>query len=140
MRPLLLLETRSVDVNPRSLYHPSDIEITPGARYHFESSGKWKDGWLPPCAADGWHGFLLQAWNRLPWKPFFLLCGTVGQNLDQAFAIGLRQDWSASPDIAQQADRQLYFFANDWPSRYHNNKALPPEDGGPLQVAVTRLA
>ena len=139
MHPLHLNETHIVTVNPRSPYHPSGIEITPGARYHFESSGRWKDGWLSPCGADGWHGYLLQGWNRLRWRRFFLLCGTVGQNLGQAFAIGLFLDWSAAPDIAEQADRQLYFFANDWPSRYRNNIPLPPEAGGPLRVAVTRL-
>ena len=34
--------------------------------------------------------------------------------------------------------RELYLFANDWPNRYGNNVALPPQEGGPLRAMLTR--
>jgi hypothetical protein len=139
MRPLAPAETHTVDLDPRSPFHPSGIEISPGARYQFRATGKWKDGWII-CGPQGWQGLILNAGNRLPWRRFFLLCGAVGQDLGQAFSIGAELDWSAPSAIADLPDRQLYFFANDWPSRYRNNESLPPEQGGPLRVTVTRLS
>jgi len=139
MRPLALHETHSVAVSPRVRYYPSGIELTPGASYRFAARGKWKDGCLPACGPEGWRGFFLQAWNRLPGRPFFLLCGAVGQDLERAFAVGAALDWSAPAEIAALPDRQLYFFANDWPSRYGNNHALPEKKGGPLRVSISRL-
>lgn len=136
MPVLALHETSAIVVDPRSLYFPSGIEVQPLMRYRFTASGKWQDGWFPACGPEGWHGLFLQAWNRLPWSPFFLLCGTVGQDLEHVFAVGKTLDWTAPPDIAGRPDRQLYFFANDWPSKYGNNYPVPED---PLTVNVTRL-
>lgn len=138
MRSLDVQETSTIDVRPDALYFPSGIRIESGARYRFQASGKWKDGSIF-CGPEGWNGLILQAWNRLPWQRFFRLCGTVGENLDHAFAIGPGLDWSAPIEVAQLSDQQLYLFANDWPSRYGNNKALTPDQGGPLRVSITRL-
>lgn len=129
----------TVEVDPRDLYCPSGIEIAPGARYRFEAAGKWKDSWIT-CGPEGWHGLLLEAGNRLPWRRVFLLCGTVGKSLQRAFPIGAGREWTAPTDDALGPDRQLYFFANDWPSKYDNNHPLSPKQGGPLRVSITRLA
>jgi hypothetical protein len=126
---------QTIEVDPRPHFHPSGIEVTPGARYRFAASGKWKDSWYK-CGPDGWNGLFLQAWNRLPWHPFFLLCGAVGENLEHDFAIGADLDWTAPPELANLTDRQLYFFANDWPSKYGNNHPVPDD---PLKVTVTRI-
>lgn len=140
MHPLAIDETSSaIEVDPRNLYHPSDIEITPGARYRFAASGKWKDSWIT-CGPEGWWGWLLQKRNRLPGRRVFLLCGVVGKDEKRAFPIGSACEWSAPPEIAEWSDRQLYFFANDWPGKYGNNHPLGPEKGGPLRVVVTRLS
>jgi hypothetical protein len=63
----------------------------------------------------------------------------VGQRLDKAFPVGGGCEWTAPAEAAHWSDRQLYFFANDWPDRYDNNQPLPPSQGGPLRVTVTRL-
>lgn len=127
-----------VEVDPRDLYCPSGIEIVPGALYRFEAAGKWKDSWII-CGPEGWHGLLLEAGNRLPWRRVFLLCGAVGKSLEGAFPIGVGRQWTAPAEDGRWPDRQLYFFANDWPSKYANNHPLPEEQGGPLRVSVSRL-
>lgn len=139
MRRLALQESPRVEVDPRALYYPSGIEIEAGARYRFQAEGRWKDSWIE-CGPEGWHGLLLTAGNRLPWKPFFLLCGTLGWDLEHAFGIGPSlPDWPAPADVDALADRQLYFFANDWPGRYGNNHPLAESEGGPLRVTITRI-
>lgn len=139
MRRLALQESLGVEVDPRALYYPSGIEIEAGARYAFRAEGKWADSWIK-CGPEGWHGLLLTAGNRLPWKPFFLLCGAVGWDLEHAFGIGSElPDWPAPADIGELTDRQLTFFANDWRRRYGNNRPLPEAEGGPLRVFVTRV-
>jgi hypothetical protein len=137
MRQLAVNETHAQKVDPRSHYHPSDIEVTPGARYRFHADGRWKD-WFIECGPEGWHGLILQAWNRVPWQPFFLLCGCVGDDLTHVIPIGnALEDWAAPPEIAGLSNRQLYFFANDWPSQYCNNHPVPDN---PLRVVITRLS
>ena len=136
MRRLAPNETHAIEVDPRSLYYPSDIEIASGERYRFSASGQWKDLFIK-CGPEGWHGLILQAWNRVPWQPFFLLCGSVGQSMDHAFVIGRElPEWSAPDNLPASQDRQLYFFANDWLSQYHNNHLVPDN---PLRVVITRL-
>ena len=129
----------TVEVDPRDLYGPTGIEIVPGARYRFEAEGQWRDAWIT-CGPEGWPGLLLEAWNRLPWRHVFLLCAAVGKTLEHAFPVGTGCEWTAPAEAAHWAERELYFFANDWPNRYDNNRPLPPEEGGPLRVTVTRLA
>jgi hypothetical protein len=77
----------------------------------------------------------------VPGAPFFRLCGCVGTDDRQPFAIGgERPEWIVPDAVAVQADRQLYLFANDWPCMYANNRALGEAEGGPLRVAIQRLA
>ncbi|MDD5388340.1 MAG: hypothetical protein PHD37_03285 [Gallionellaceae bacterium] len=128
----------TLEVDPCALFHPSGIEVTAGAHYQFEASGMWGDSKIKR-GPEGWHGLIFQAWNRLPWRPFMLLCGSVGQDLQKSFPIGRTLEWRASSEVTGWPDRQLYFFANDWPSCYRNNHVLPPEEGGPLNVSITRL-
>lgn len=109
-------------------------EVAPGQRYEFPATGKWQDGWIPPCDPNGWWGGPLQAFNRMPWKRLFLLCGTVGEDDTLAFTIGVEREWVAPAEVAGLTDRRLFLFANDWRSRYHNNRIVPPEKGGPLTV------
>jgi len=127
-------------VNPAAHFHPTGLDITPGAHYRFIASGQWQDG-FKRVGPQGWCLPLMERFNRLPGQPFFLLCGCVGRELAQAFAIGAGlADWLAPAALAEQADRQLYLFANDWAWMYWNNHALGPEHGGPLSVQITRLA
>jgi hypothetical protein len=132
-------EPVTVVVDPRDLFCPSGISVVPGARYRFEAEGKWKDWWIR-CGPEGWPGLVLEGGNRLPWRRTFLLCASVGKDLQRAFPVGPGCNWTAPAEAAEWADQQLYFFANDWPGKYDNNHPLPPSEGGPMRVRVTRLS
>lgn len=126
-------------IDPGGLFVPSGLIVAPGERYRFTANGQWRD-WFKVCDADGWRCRALQWGNRLPGVPFFKLCGCVGTDLAQAFAIGSRlDDWAVPAETAGLADRQLYFFANDWAGMYGNNHALDAQDGGPLVVEITLI-
>ncbi|MCF8151168.1 MAG: hypothetical protein K9K30_00585 [Burkholderiaceae bacterium] len=139
MTPLAIGTSLSLPVDPRPFFVPSGLNVAPGERYRFTASGKWQD-WFRITTATGWKLWPLQRWNRVPGAAFFCLCGCVGQNDRDAFVIGAGLDWTVPDSIAGFDDKQLNFFANDWPGSYGNNLALPPEKGGPLTVTVTRLA
>jgi hypothetical protein len=139
LQPGEMLIVRSV--NPRCFYYPTQVIVDPGAVYQFDSVGFWKDGWLPKCGPQGWSGFILEAGNRLPGKPFFLLCGSVGQTDQTAFGIGTHLQWPA-PQLGDNASNKLYLFANDWPQKVFqsNNQELQPSQGGPLRVSIFRVS
>lgn len=139
MTQLAIAETLTLSVDPRPLFVPTGLEVAPGERYRFAASGKWKD-WTRVVDATGWKLWPLQHWNRVSGAAFFCLCGCVGTDDRAAFAIGAGLDWAVPDSIAGLPERQLQLFANDWRSRYGNNHALPPEQGGPLHVAITRVA
>ncbi|MFN9631758.1 MAG: hypothetical protein ACK59A_16240 [Cyanobacteriota bacterium] len=128
-------------VNPRCFYYPTRMIVEPGGVYQFDSVGFWKDGWIPKCGPEGWPGWILQGLNRLPGKPFFFLCGSVGETDQTAFAIGRCRQWTA-PDLGLDASYKLYLFANDWPQKVFqsNNQAVAPSQGGPLRVSVFRVS
>jgi hypothetical protein len=125
-------------VCPGERYFPTGVLVTPGATYQIEAQGHWQDGWIR-VGPNGWPGLLLEAWNRLRWKPFFLLSGAIGPSEEHLFAIGRSRRWSAPTIHAPEADRQLYLFANDWPGMLENNRSVPDEKGGPLRVTIKRL-
>jgi hypothetical protein len=131
-----------IEVDPRNPDHQTDIEIEAGAQYFFQAEGCWKD-WFLECGPNGWGPDWnpLARWNRIKWKPLFLLCGNVGKRKELAFCIGDRCTWPAPSEVndLDPKDRKLYLFANDWESRYGNNKALKPKEGGPLKVTIYRL-
>ncbi|WP_310449492.1 hypothetical protein [Sulfuritalea sp.] len=130
--------THSLTVDPRPLFVPSGLEVAPGERYRFVASGKWKD-WRRVVDANGWKLWSLQHWNRVSGASFFSLCGCVGNDDRNAFAIGAELEWPVPDLVAGLPGRELNLFANDWPGMYWNNHALPPPDG-PLRVAITRIA
>ena len=109
-----------------------------GASYRIEAQGHWQDGWIR-VGPNGWRGLLLEAWNRLPWRPFFLLGGAIGRSEAQLFAIGRSRRWTAPATLLPEANWQLYLFANDWPGKLPNNRSVADDKGGPLPVSITRL-
>jgi hypothetical protein len=134
------MPSRRLAIDPRARFVPSGLIVAPGELYRFTATGKWRDGGRAPCDANGWACPALHGANRLPGEPFFKLCACVGTDLAQAFAIGTGPvDWIVPATIATLPDRQLYFFANDWPFMYWNNRALYPAEGGPLQVTIKRI-
>jgi hypothetical protein len=128
-----------LSVDPKARYFPTGIQVNAGERYAFTASGRWRDG-FKDAGPEGWGAGWVARFNRLPGRPFFLLCGTVGQDDALAFEIGVEhKDWQVPAAVAGLADRQLYLFANDWWAMYWNNKALEEKVGGPLRVRITRL-
>jgi hypothetical protein len=125
-------------VCPAERYFPTGVLLTPGATYQIEAQGLWQDGWIR-VGPNGWPGLLLEAWNRLPWRRFFLLGGAIGRSEAQLFAIGRSRRWTAPVALSPEADRQLYLFANDWPGKLQNNRSVADDKGGPLRVSITRL-
>lgn len=139
MTQLAIGASLSLRVDPRPLFVPTGLEIASGERYRFAASGKWKD-WCRVVEATGWRQWPLHLSNRVPGTAFFCLCGCIGEDDRNAFAIGASLDWTVPDSVAGFSDRRLKLFANDWCCMYFNNRELPPEQGGPLIASITRLA
>lgn len=144
LRQLDINESYSMTVNPRIPYVPTGLIVETDQIYTFTAEGQWQD-WRTLCGPNGWDGGCLQRFNRLPNKPFFLLCGTVGQHDNTAFAIGdgyqddIELKWPVPSAALKQEDTQLYLFANDWRLMYFNNHELDATQGGPLRVTIHRI-
>ena len=126
-------------VCPGEQYFPTGVLLTPGATYQIAAQGRWKDGWIR-IGPHGWPGLFLEAWNRLPWKRFFLLGGAIGRSEAHLFPIGQNRRWNAPSTLDQGEESALYVFANDWPGLRHNNRSISDAYGGPLRVSITRLS
>lgn len=137
MKTINIGESIEVDVDPRQLFVPSAILLSPAERYRFDASGCWKDAWKI-VGPSGWKLWPFQRFNRLPNVAFLCLCGSPGEHLSLAFAIGDGREWTVPPMVSPETE--LMFFANDWEHRYGNNHPLSSDQGGPLRVRVTRLA
>ena len=133
---------KEIEVDPSNPDVPTNINAEVGAQYFFKAEGCWGD-WFMECGPHGWgpNWNPFAGKNRIKWRPFFLLCGNVGKKEDHAFCIGDRYTWTVPSTVydLKRGDRKLYLFANDWKSRYQNNRALKPEEGGPLKVTIYRL-
>jgi hypothetical protein len=125
-------------VSPRLRHMPTGLKVSPGERYAFAASGRWRDGFVT-TGPEGWGTSWLARFNRLPGRPFFLLCGSVGRDDRHAFAIGAGCEWTVPFTVGPLVDRQLHLFANDWRWLYWNNFALDERHGGPLRVRITRV-
>ena len=139
-------ELATIEVDPLNHDNSTNIQIEVGVKYYFRANGCWKD-WFLECGPNGWGPDWnpLAFWNRMKWKPLFMLCGNVGKSEDENlnFCIGYNNTWSV-PDVAKEnlkelENGELYLFANDWESRYWNNKKLGKKEGGPLKVTIYRL-
>ena len=125
-------------VCPAEKYFPTGVMLTPGATYQIDAQGLWMDWWIK-VGPEGWPGLLLQAWNRLRWKPFFMLVGSIGKSDDHLIPIGRGRRWIAPSTLRLDSDRNLYLFANDWLGLLHNNRSVPDDEGGPLRVTISRI-
>jgi len=147
--PAKATKLKTIDnVDPSKRNFPTGIDVEMDAQYFFLAEGCWKD-FILRCGPNGWgpkwNPFARK--NRIEWQPFFMLCGNIGmrEDKDLNFCIGDRNSWSVPDEVKnkvnQLEDRQLYLFANDWPTdeAYQNNKELDPEEGGPLKVTIYQL-
>jgi hypothetical protein len=132
------------NVDPSIRNFPTGMDVESDAHYFFLAEGCWKD-WFLRCGPNGW-GPKWKAFtyrNRIKGQPFFMLCGNIGKSNDEnlMFCIGDKNTWSVPEKVNELEDRQLYLFANDWPtdSAYENNEELEPDQGGPLKLTIYRL-
>jgi len=130
------------NVDPSERNFSTGIEVEVDAEYFFLAEGCWKD-WIIRCGPNGW-GPKWKAftyWNRFKGQQFFKLCGKVGKSDDEdlMFCIGDKRRWPVHEKVKQLEDRELYLFANDWESKYGNNKELGEKEGGPLKVTIYRV-
>jgi hypothetical protein len=143
--PIAAKEYEPVEVDPGEFYVPTGIVIDEDAKYYFKAKGCWKD-WIIRCGPSGWGpkwGYFTKK-NRIKRQPVFMLCGNVGKSEDEDlnFCIGDKNTWSVKDEVKEKfkelVDRELYLFANDWKSKYSNNKELGAMEGGPLKVSIYR--
>lgn len=121
-------EIACVLVEAKKKNNATFVVIKPGMEYLFVAKGCWAD-WLIGCGANGWGPDWnpLNYFNRIKWKPIFTLCGSIGANWNdptRTFVIGEQASWTAPSSLQDlnEESRRLYLFANDWQSRYGNNK------------------
>jgi hypothetical protein len=131
-------ECRTIkEVCPREKFFPTSVLLTPGATYEISAEGKWKDLWIP-TGPEGWWFLPFHPFNRIPWRPMFVLSGSVGRTLEHAFVIGKKTTWTAPMVLPEGVGAELQLFPNDWDSKYGNNRPLPPAQGGPMRVTILR--
>ncbi|TRW92669.1 hypothetical protein [Candidatus Methylobacter oryzae] len=128
-------EQIEVVVNPAERYQVTNLEVCVGEQYHFEAHGKWKDA-SHICGPEGWQNWWSSnflRFSRLPNNDLFFLGGNIGRDEKTNFPIGS----SGTRNI--EATGCLYLFANDLWYFYFNNYNLPPDQGGPMTVAIRRV-
>lgn len=133
-------ESRTCEVLAESKYNWSGVGLRQGAKYTFSvpEGDTWSDAGIT-CGPAGWTSeelpwykeFFVKAFEkkrRLKNANWFALTGALGDEDDELFPIGDSKDPYTAPH-----DADLYLFANDMSSRYHNNT-------GSLMVTITRIA
>lgn len=105
------------------------VKAGSGVRIHAEPGSKWID-WFIECGPDGYEKFWLNPfrWSRrVPDAPWFALICCIDRDLPSAFIVGSGTDCYIPP-----RDGTLFFFSNDAPFAYWNNK-------GQVKLQVTSL-
>lgn len=129
-------------VTARNYYNASSVYLQAGAHYDFfvARNDAWYDAKIR-CYADGWTARdtrlvarpivrAVEPNRRCPAADWFELVGSVCRDGCETFRIGCRgAGWTYTP----RRNGQLYAFANDLASRYHNNS-------GSITVTVRRVA
>lgn len=137
--------SHSRELDPALLFIPTGVFVQPGECYQLTADGRWKDGRIV-CDADGWTipglGWLRRR-NRLPGVNWFALVVCVGETTRTARLVGRSGELVVTEQDCLSVDgepAQLFAFANDWPSRYSNNKVIDAGKGGPMRLTIGRLA
>jgi hypothetical protein len=111
-----------MDVNAKELMNYSNMTVSTGDSFSLKALGTWTD-WYIDTDADGYSNALvdLQKKNlRYPDALFFTLIACVDdggpEDTHKCEAAGTSSTW-----VVPTAG-ELYFFANDVPSMYWNNK------------------
>jgi len=131
-------ESHTCEVLAESKYNWSGVGLKAGASYSFfvPEDDTWDDASIT-CGPAGWESEQLPWYKegivkafekrrRLKGANWFALIGALGDEDIELFLIGDKAEPYKAPH-----DAELYLFANDLPSKYHNNK-------GSLLVTITR--
>lgn len=122
--------TESLPIAARTCYSDTYIDIQPGEIYSFvvdHSKDYWSD-WYKRVDGNGWDAwYVIDRWKRVSGYPIFYLMGCIDKDDQSAFGIG-------NGPVRWTAPRsgQLYFFANDYPMMYWNNK-------GQITINISRI-
>ncbi len=138
-----------LELDPIHPFIPTTVEVQPGEKYRLQTSGTWKDSSIV-CDANGWRHIHVggaridvgwwRRFNRVPGVDWFVLIACIGQTVNTARTIGTDGEIVVGrQDIANGVSTELFVFANDWPSRYRNNKVASAKEGGPMRLTITRV-
>jgi hypothetical protein len=124
-------QTAYICVYADRLWNDSGINVNWRETYNFTvPNGENWINWRKKCGADGYSStFLIRPWEslrRIPEANWFSLIGAIGKSTRPSIAIGSQLIGFSPPYPGR-----LYFFANDLPWMYWNNK-------GVIAVRVTR--
>ncbi len=121
-------ETIEVKIYAKYKWNSTQIEISKGEEYEFNTIGSWKDLTIT-TDADGYTNLYMQLFNRVKRAKqykWFSLIGSLNQIKDKYFLIGKNNK------IAFISSGNLYCFANDVNGFYWNNF-------GHITLQVTRI-
>ena len=133
-------ESAKVDVISKEKFNRTGVRVAAGQHFSIvvTEGAKWKDlsivcdanGWLSKDAAPTFRTFIKKSEKnrRVPAANWFELVGTIGENEQHHFQIGLRgEEWTHTV----KTDGELFLFANDLMKMYGNNHDS-------IEVTVTR--
>ena len=123
--------TAHVCVYANQRWNDSGIDVFPGQIYNLATPAGESWAGSKICSADGYQSDLLmrpwEVFRRAPEAKWLQLVGTIGRSIKARIVVG-----SSLTDFLPPFTGRLYFFANDLPWMYWNNK-------GVLAVRVTRI-
>ncbi len=122
--PLLIGESRTVEICSRPLWNQTDIQLIPGS-YEMKARGTWVDFYIP-CGPNGYRK-IFPGTLRFPNASIFALIGAIGMDEANRFVIGehLRIDISGIGELCCYANDLLGWYWNNW---------------GKLTLTVSRLS
>ena len=124
-------QTAYVPVYANKLRNDSGVDVVSGQAFSFTvPAGEEWTHWQTPCGADGYPStYLIRPWERLSRAPkakWLQLIGMVGKSIRSPVIIG-----SKLVDFLPPSPGRLYFFANDIPWMYWNNRGM-------IAIRITR--
>ena len=88
--------SKPIIIESRQEWKDTGINLVAGQQYHFQSTGEWTDGNIPPfiypCDADGYQSLnivlkLFEGLRRMAHPPWFSLIGSINKDKNSFFLI-----------------------------------------------------
>lgn len=115
---MLINEEKTFTIDSAKYWNDINLNVVKGEVYIFIANGEWTD-WFIKCSADGYERFWLKPFiskRRYKSEKLFTLIGSINKTI--LFPIDLNKEYHV------QESGSLYFFANDLPGFYWNNKGF----------------